>query len=375
MNRIKATRRALHKIPETAFNEYKTHEYIKNALEMIGFHPFTLLETDNIVFIDRGAKETIAFRSDIDGLPQNELTDHDFKSTIPGNMHACGHDGHMTMLLEFAHYLKKHEQELHVNIMLIFQPAEESIGGAKKLIEAGLFETHPVDKVFGIHVFPEIPEGTITSRAGFLMAQANEVTIDIHGKSAHGAMPHLGIDANHIAALWLTKVYEQTKIIQKDNQVILTFGKITGGTVKNIISEKTTLEGTMRTYTFESYQRLSLMMQDIAQSLEHEFNCDIDITIHDGYLPVYNDEVLYKEFEIIMREFNYQELESPLLIAEDFSFYQKGAPGIFFFVGIRNLEKGHTHSLHSSYFDFDEAALTTGIQAYISILNHFNKKS
>jgi amidohydrolase len=372
MNRIKATRRELHKIPETAFNEYKTHAYIKRTLEEIGFQPYTLLETDNIVFIDRGSKETIAFRSDIDGLPQNELTNHDFKSTIQGNMHACGHDGHMTMLLEFASYLKEHEQDLNVNVMLIFQPAEESIGGAKKLIEAGLFESHPVNKVFGIHVYPEIPEGIITSRPGFLMAQANEVTIEIHGKSAHGAMPHLGIDANHIASLWLTRVYEQTKTIQKDSQVILTFGKITGGTVKNIISEKTILEGTMRTYTFESFKRLSLMMQQTAEQLENQFKCDIDITVHDGYLPVYNDETLYNEFKSIMKDFDYQELDAPLLIAEDFSFYQKEAPGIFFFIGVRNEEKGYTHSLHSSYFDFDEEALKTGIKAYIAILNHFN---
>ncbi|MGB0175345.1 MAG: M20 metallopeptidase family protein [Acholeplasmataceae bacterium] len=371
MDKLKHYRQTLHQIPEVAFKEYKTHDFLVKTLQGIGFQTQTYLETDVIVFIDRKASKTIAFRSDIDGLPQEEKTQLSFQSKHEGRMHACGHDAHMSMLLTFAHYLKEHLHELTVNVLLIFQPAEEHIGGAKRLIEAGLFKDHPVDAIFGIHVYPELEEFLITSKSGYFMAQANELTINIHGKSAHGAMPELGIDANHIASLYLTTVYERIKTLNQTMRVICTFGKLTGGTVKNIISEKATLEGTMRTYTKDEYDTVSLILQETKQSLERTYGCDIGVTIHDGYLPVYNDPTLYETFKSLMDQKQYVEMDQPLLIAEDFSFYQREVPGVFFFIGTRNEDKGYIHSLHSSYFNLDEDALITGVESYIKILNHY----
>jgi len=140
-------------------------------------------------------------------------------------------------------------------VLLIFQPAEEKIGGAKKLIKAGLFKDYPVDHIFGIHVYPYLDEGIIASRPGFLMAQANELTISFKGKGSHGAMPELGIDANHMASLFLSQVYEKIDTLNASTRVICTFGKMQGGTVKNIIAENAHLEGTMRTFKEEDYQR------------------------------------------------------------------------------------------------------------------------
>ena len=371
MNRLKSYRRDLHQIPEVAFKEFKTHAYLVNALRNIGFQTKTYLETDVIVYIDKKASKTIAFRSDIDGLPQEEKTNVPFQSTHDGNMHACGHDAHMSMLLEFAHYLKDHLETLTVNVLLIFQPAEEQIGGAKKLIDAGLFKDYPVDAIFGMHVYPYLDEGLIMSKSGYLMAQANELTINIKGKSAHGAMPELGIDANHIASLYLTTVYERIKKLNQSMPVICTFGKLMGGTVKNIISEKATLEGTMRTYTQDEYDAVSLVLHETKQSLERTYGCDIQVTIHDGYLPVYNDPILYETFKSLIHQDQYVEMPQPLLIAEDFSFYQREVPGVFFFIGTRNEDKGYIHSLHSSYFNLDEDALMTGVESYINILNHY----
>ncbi len=369
MNNLKIYRRDLHKIPETAFNEHKTSAYLKEQLLKIGFQPFSILSTDVLVFIDKGSKETIAFRSDIDALPQIEETNHEFKSTHDGFMHACGHDGHMSMLLTFAEYLKEHEQSITKNILLIFQPAEEAIGGAKKLLELGLFKQYNVSSVFGIHLYPELDEGVIGCKSGDFMAQANEVDVIIHGKSAHGAMPENGINANLIAAN-LFNDYNNiiTNNLPSDDLSILSFGTIKGGTVRNIISEYCILEGTMRTFKQSSFELITFKMNEIKTKYEQIYNTKIEVIVKDGYLPVYNDPTLYSLFKEAMSEFNYHEFTKPLMIAEDFSFYQKEAPGIFFYVGIKNEKKGFIHGLHSSHFNFDEDALKLGVKAYISIL-------
>lgn len=369
MNRLKKFREDLHQIPETAFEEFKTHAYIKNVLSDLGFQTKTYLETDVVVFIDKKAKKTIAFRSDIDGLPQEEKTDFEFPSKHEGRMHACGHDGHMAMLLEFAHYLHSIQNELTVNVLLIFQPAEEKIGGAKKLIEAGLFNDYPTDAIYGIHLYPELSEGVLSTMPGTMMAMPNELTITFHGKSAHGAMPHLGIDANHMASLFLTSVYDQIKHLNQTETVICTFGKINGGTVKNIISETAVCEGTMRTFTQDAFNKVSLILKKTASDIEQRFNAQIDVNIHDGYLPVVNDELLYDHFLKVISPINFIPLKTPLLIGEDFSFYQDKVPGLFFFVGVRNETKGYIHSLHSSYFNFNVDALNTGVEAYKKIIH------
>lgn len=375
MSRLKNFRVDLHQIPETAFEEFKTHAYLVEILEGLGFNTHTYLETDVIVYIDRGADTTLAFRSDIDGLPQDEYTDSTYASKHTGRMHACGHDGHMAMLLELAHALKEHVANLTVNVLLIFQPAEEKIGGAKKLIEAGLFTDYPVDYIFGIHVYPYLNEGIVASRPGFLMAQANELTITFNGKGSHGAMPELGIDANHMASLFLSRVYQKIATLNASSRVICTFGKIQGGTVKNIIAEQASLEGTMRTFTPADYHAVESVLQQEKTAIEAEFKGNVDVHIHDGYLPVNNDVQLYDQFRRALEGFTYHELSEALLIGEDFSFYQREVPGVFFFIGTKNESKGYVHSLHSSHFNFDEAALETGVKAYIKIIEHIQKGS
>ena len=369
MNRLKQFRIDLHQIPETAFEEFKTHAYLVKELSSLGFKTKTYLETDVVVFIDKKADKTIAFRSDIDGLPQDEKTNLDYASIHPNRMHACGHDGHMAMLLEFAHYLKSIENDLNVNVLLIFQPAEEKIGGAKKLIEKGLFKDYPVDAIYGIHLYPEIEEGMITSMPGTMMASPNELTIRFKGKGSHGAMPHLGIDANHMASLYLTLVYQEISQLNQEETVICTFGKIEGGSGKNIIAETAYLEGTMRTFNKKAFNKVKNILEGVAQNIEERFKGSVDVIIHDGYLPVVNDNRLYQSFVKTLGDIPFKALETPLLIGEDFSFYQEKVPGLFFFVGVRNEAKGYIHSLHSSSFNFDEKALETGVLAYIKTIH------
>ncbi len=362
-------RRELHQIPELGLEEFKTSTYLKTQLGALGFKPFSLMETDVLVYIDRGSDKTIAFRSDIDALPIEEENDMTFKSLHDGKMHACGHDGHMSMLLTFATYLKAHEDELKQNILLIFQPSEETIGGADLLIQKGLFDKYPVDRIYGIHVFPELPEGMIGSKPNAFMAMSSEVNVKIKGRGAHGAMPHLGVDANVIASKFLLESQTiQTRQISPMKHTIITFGKMGGGSVRNMISDKAYLEGTIRAFDKETFQFIKDQLQKIARALESIYDCEITVTATKGYLPVVNDPVVYETFREATKHFNYYEFKEPLMIAEDYSFYQDKVPGVFFFVGVKNEAKDYVYPLHHPKFNLDEKALATGVKAYQAIL-------
>ena len=368
-NNLKTYRQDLHKIPELSLKEYKTSAYIKQKLESFGFKTFSLLETDILVYIDQGFDTTIAFRSDIDALPVQEETSVDFKSTHDGFMHACGHDGHMAMLLTFAEYLSKNLDKLTKNILLIFQPAEESIGGAKLLCDKGLLKDRAVEAVFGIHLFPEIPEGTIASRPGEFMAMASEVNVEVVGKTAHGAMPHQGIDSNLILAKLLIDFQSiQTRQISPLEYSIITFGKMAGGFVRNVVSDNAFMEGTVRAFNKETFQKILDSMKNICASYEQAYGCTINFNNTAGYLAVINDLELYKRFKKANKDIPLYEFEKPLMIAEDFSFYQDEVPGVFYYVGIRNEELGYVHALHNSKFNFRESALELGLTTYKNIL-------
>ena len=363
-------REALHQIPETSFTEYKTQAYLKTQLEQMGYQPVEIIQTGLYVYIDNKKSSTVAFRTDIDGLPVLEETNLSFQSTHPGFMHACGHDGHMTMALGVADYLKDKKQALQKNVLLIFQPAEESIGGAKKIVETGIFDNYNVEAIFGIHLFPEIEEGVIASKSGAFMAMANEVDVVVNGKSAHGAMPHQGIDANIILAKLLVDFQSiQTRMISPLEHTIITFGKFEGGRVRNQISDYAKMEGTIRSFNEEVQHSIVKYMNQFARHYETLYGCEITVTVKDGYLPVINNDVLYQTFkEAITEQFPYHEFKQPWMIAEDFSFYQKAVPGVFFFVGTRNEELGYTYSLHHPKFNFKTDVLSVGIQAYQTLL-------
>ncbi|MEC9485301.1 MAG: amidohydrolase [Candidatus Izemoplasma sp.] len=369
MKELKKFRRDLHQIPELSLQEQKTSSYLKQALEDMGYQPFSLLETDVLVFIDASSEETIAFRSDIDALPVNEETGLDFKSKHPGNMHACGHDGHMSMLLGLAKYLSSKKSQLKKNILLIFQPAEESIGGAKLLCDTGFLDKYNVKAIFGIHLYPEIDEGILASKPNEFMAMASEVTITVNGKSAHGAMPHLGVDANLILSKLLIDFQTiQTRQLSPLEYSIITFGKIGGGTVRNAVSDYAFMEGTIRAFSVDTFQTIKSSIRQLCKQYEISYDCQIDVAITEGYLPVINDPILYKRWQNATSSFETYTFEKPLMIAEDFSFYQDNVPGVFFYVGTKNTSLGYTHSLHHPKFNFDETVLETGLKAYQAVL-------
>ena len=200
LNEIKRWRQELHQIPELGLQEFKTSKYLKDELTKMGYEPISILDTGVLVYLDNHQDKTLAFRSDMDALKISEQTNCSFTSCHNGYMHACGHDGHMAALLGLAKKLKEQPLKWKHNILLIFQPAEESPGGAKLIVEAGILKQYNVRAIFGLHLMPTIEAGKIACRPGPLMAQNGELDVTITGKSAHAGLYHLGIDSIMIAS-------------------------------------------------------------------------------------------------------------------------------------------------------------------------------
>ena len=365
-------RRALHQIPETALEEFKTKEYLKNYLISIGLEPQEVVETGLFVYIEGKDKENcIAFRSDIDALNIKEETGAEFESKHIGKMHACGHDGHMTTLLAFAKYLTT-IQPLEKSVLLIFQPAEESPGRAKDIVETGLLKKYNVKAIYGMHLFPELPEGTVASKEGPFFAQAALMTTTITGKSGHGAMPHKTIDP----LMAFTKIVDGYQTIVSRNLSpfdpgVVTIGKFCGGSAQNIIADTVNFWGTIRTFKEENTEFIIDRIKEIHRGIELSYRVKIDEKIDIVYPPVVNDKELYKNFVETMKDMNYVEHEA-LTISEAFAYYQKEIPGIFMLLGTRSEEKGFIHPLHSCHFNFDEKVLLKGVEAFARILESHN---
>lgn len=360
---MKNNRKELHVLAEIGNKEYETSNYIKNYLRNIGVEFEEMLETAVVGIIKgKNPKKTIAFRSDMDALTMGDKA-----------MHLCGHDGHMSVLLGLVTYLNEQRENLMDNIVFIFQPAEEGPGGAKPLIDAGIVGKYNIDEIYGLHIYPEIPEGYVGTRPNYFLAQVGELDIDIIAKSGHGAMPQNGIDGIVLASSFIGSL--QTIIsrnISPLENAVLTIGKMAGGTRRNIIAENIRIEGTIRAFKPEVYETIKNRIRELAKGYEVAYNCSINVEIRDDYPAVNNNETLYEEFVEAIGQEKVIKLE-PIMISEDFSFYQKEIPGLFFMLGARNEEKGFVNGLHSINFNFDENILGNALDIYVKLLKH--KKS
>lgn len=372
MNELMNYRKDLHQIPELGFAEHLTQAYLLKELSKIGYEGTKICETGIYVYIDLNKPETIAFRSDIDGLPILEESDCEYKSTHIGKMHACGHDGHMAILLGFAKHLKTSDlSNLKYNLMLLFQPAEEGPGGAKKIIETGIFKHLKVKAIFGLHLFPDIEEGKIACKSGPIMASSCEIDIDFNGKSTHVGMPHLGINAITLGAQFLSDVEKEVKAKITDPYII-GFGKFSGGTVRNIISGHSSAEGTIRAFDKKTNDAILSIFEQLKKEYATKFNLQVELQARYLYYPTINDDNLHSEFvKLFSTEKNYLALSKPYLTAEDFSFYQQALPGLYFLVGCRNEKENCIYPLHNSKFNFTAKALEVGLNTYIKILNSY----
>ena len=359
---IFADRHALHRIPELELNLPKTQAYLKQALSCLSCRVFSPCYSALCAFFDFGAPEAIAFRADMDALPIAEKTGAEYASAHPGVMHACGHDGHMAILLELARRLDA-KQKLQHNVLLIFQPGEESPGGAKPICDTGVLEEYHVKAVFGLHLWPGLEAGKVFSRRQELMARASEVTLDLYGKSAHIAKAAEGIDSLMAGAEFYTRAMEMERQVPAYIFRLLKFGKFHSGTARNALAVHTHLEGSLRAFQDEIFESMAQNLRDIAADVEHKYGCTVNLHIADGYPAVLNDDGV---FDAVLRCLPVEELEAPCMTAEDFAWYQKHVPGVFFFLGL-----GDTPALHADTFDFDETILLKGADFFEKLAENY----
>ena len=351
MKQIIADRRALHRIPEIVRDLPRTMAYLRQALSGLRCELYEPIPNSLCAWFDNGADTALAFRSDADALPIQETTGLDFASKIPGVMHACGHDGHMAMLLELARRLN--DMYTDRNFLLIFQPAEETTGGAKDICDSGIFEGRNIQAVFGMHLWPDLPAGVIASRTNELMSRSCELTLDITGRPSHIAQAEKGLDALMAAAKFITRAAEIEADWPPEIFRLVRFGRMHSGQARNIISDSTHMEGTLRAFQDEVFFEILDRLKQLAKDLSVETGCEIRLTHNSGYPAIMNPAEVCEKVRASGIE--YLELEKPSMITEDFSWYQRTVPGMFFFMGI-----GPCPALHNSNFNFDESLLETG---------------
>ena len=335
-------RRALHRIPELDRDLPETLAYLRSVLEPLGCALFSPIPGALCAFFDFGKADAIAFRSDADALPIQEQTGLPFASTHPGKMHACGHDGHMSMVLDLAVWLDS-QNDLKHNVLLIFQPAEETTGGAKDLCQSGVFEQYNVTCLFGLHLWPALPAGVV----------ASEVSVTITGRSSHIAKAEEGLDALAAGVEFYRRAVALEKELSPDIYRLLKFGRMESGTVRNAVSGKTVLLGSLRAFQDEVFFGLQEGLRAIGRDIEKETGCTVDVHANDGYPAVWNPDELFDRVRNAGVDFEI--LDKPVMISEDFSWYQRHLPALFFFLGC-----GPAPALHADDFTFDESILTVG---------------
>ena len=359
MNRLTRFRRDLHQIPELDLDLKETQSYILNVLSALPCKLSMPMEGSVIAYFDAKKRDSIAFRCDMDALKIQEKTNHVFKSKHKGKMHACGHDGHMAIMLEFANQLSEYYLELPHNVVLIFQPGEESMGGAKLLCATGFIKKYHIQSIFGIHLWPFLEKGKIATRKKEMMASAKEIKIDVYGKSSHIAQYQKGIDAMYYAMKIIQELYVYVEKEIPEVEGLLRFGVFQSGTMRNIVSNYTLIEGSLRFFQEKKYEKIKRFTDEVIIKYKQK-GVHIEINYNEGYPTVYNDEKLVEWIQVILPEVEL--LNKAQMTAEDFSFYQKAIPGVFFFLGT-----GTSIPLHSDIFDFDEEVLFHGVELYKAI--------
>ena len=365
-------RRKLHRIPERGFAEFKTQKAVTDALDEIGIS-YTTERTWVIGLIEGELPgETVGIRADMDALPLDEPEGCPFRSEHPGMMHACGHDAHTAMLLGAAKVLHQNRDKLCGKVKLLFQPAEETDGGAEPMVAAGAMENPHVDRVYGLHVMPRLPIGTVEYRAGTLNASTDSVRLVVHGKAGHGAYPEASIDAIVCASQIVTAL--QTLVsrnLSPLSSAVLTFGVIEGGTAQNIICDKVTLRGTLRTANSEIRAMMEKRIAEVSENIAVAMGCTAEVTITHGYAALVNDADetarVKRVAESLFGAENVVEKPEPSMGGEDFSFFSDCAPGAFFHIGCVKGSDMPAPPLHSKDFILDEDCLVVGTAMHVAL--------
>ncbi|WP_373323116.1 N-acetyldiaminopimelate deacetylase [Alkalihalobacterium chitinilyticum] len=368
-SKLVEVRRALHQIPELGFEEVKTQAFL---LEYINQLPQAYLEIKTwktgIVVKVQGSdpSKMIGYRADIDGLPMDEETSYSFRSTHPGKMHACGHDLHMTIALGvLTHFSKAQPKD---NLLFIFQPAEEGPGGAQPMLASDILKEWRPDQIVALHIAPEYPVGTIATREGLLFANTSELFIDLKGQGGHAAYPHTTRDMIVAGAYLVTQLQSiVSRNVDPLDSAVVTIGKITGGTKQNIIAEKARIEGTIRTLSIESMQKVKQRIEALVKGIEAGFECSATIDYGANYCQVFNDEKLTREFINFTRDHSSIELIecTEAMTGEDFGYFLEEIPGFMFWLGVNS-----PYGLHDNRLEPSEQAIEVAVTHLINYLHY-----
>jgi len=368
------TRRFFHGIPELGFEENETGQAITDRLTVAGLAVERGIGKTGLVAVLEGAKPgpRLMIRADIDGLPVDELTGLDFASTN-GRMHACGHDGHITMAVTAAEILAGMKDQLAGTLIFVFQPAEEVVMGALAMIDDGLFEKYPADRVIGTHLWNQIPTGMIGVNRATVFASADQFRLTVHGKGGHGAMPHKTIDpVAAIAEIITTAQTVVSREVPPNDMAVVTFGQIHGGSAPNVIADSVTVEGTVRAYTAETRILILQSLERISSNVAAAMRATTSFERIHGAPPVINDpEVaawVTQQASLVVGEGNAKEWE-PVSVGDDMAEFNDRVPGVYFLLGAahddaRVAERG-IEGHHNAKFDWNEDCLPLGIEVFV----------
>lgn len=362
-------RRDFHMHPELSFQEFRTSKIIKDFLIENGVEILPVNSGTSVVGLIKGGHEgkTFAMRADFDALPMPEERDVPYKSQNEGVMHSCGHDTHAAMLMGVAKLLSEVKNDLHGNVKLIFQAAEEQLpGGAKPLVEAGALENPKVDAIMAFHIGTGIETGKIGFKPGASQAAPDKLTVKITGLGGHGAYPHRTIDPIAIAGNLISTFQNiVSRSIDPIDSAVLTIGSIHGGTKDNIIADDVIMTGTIRTLKPETRELVHKRIRDICKGAETAFMCKIDVDILLGYPALFNDADFISQYAVpsvskIIGEENVVIIPTPTMGGEDMAYFLEKVPGVIGSLGAKNEAKGCTVGGHNSMFDVDEDAFWIG---------------
>ncbi len=373
-------RRTIHKLPELKYEEKQTAAFVSSHLRKLGYSfEENIAETGIVCLVDSGLPgKTVLVRADMDALPILEENHHDYKSTVDGKMHACGHDGHTSVLMGLSSELKESLSSFvpKGRVLLCFQPAEEGGSGADKMIEAGILEKYNVDACFALHVWNHIDLGKLGVVNGTMMASVDEFHIVVKGTSGHGAMPQHTVDPIVVGAHIVTAL--QTIVSRNVDPLepcVVTVGSFHSGNAFNVIPETAELRGTVRTYSKEVYESVPLKLEKLVKGVASSFGAEVEFNYTRVDKPTINDpemaDIVRKAGKKILGPDSITEENTRTMGGEDFSAFLMKRPGCYFFIGSRNESKGYVHSHHSSFFDFDEDSLPIGLSVMKEVIKTY----